>query len=152
MMKNPLRNKTILVRKKYGLDKEKLYSVWKALRKRCCNKNNNDYKYYGGKGVSVYKEWDDYQVFKKYCLDNGWRPELEIDRIDNNGNYEPGNCRFVSHKKNSQTRSTSKLTQTDADGIRLLYSTGRYTQQELSIIYKISRPNVANVLINNIWS
>jgi hypothetical protein len=71
---------------------------------RCSKKyeNNKDYKYYGGRGISVCPEWENDPVeFYNWCIENGWKKGLQIDRIDNDGNYEPGNCRFVTTQENN---------------------------------------------------
>ena len=85
---------------KHGYSTEKLYKVWKSMRKRCKNPNDKSYKHYGAKGVCVCKEWENYELFREWAYQNGY-VESEtynhktIDRINPYGNYEPNNCRIV---------------------------------------------------------
>ena len=80
----------------HGKAGTRLYHIWKNMRQRCNNPNKSDYKYYGGKGVSVDERWNDYSSFEKWSMDNGYREDLTIDRINIDGNYCPENCRWVS--------------------------------------------------------
>lgn len=84
--------------KTHGLTDHKLYWVFKAIKERCYNKKHSAYSYYGGRGIKVCNEWlADVSLFINYCIVNGWNNGLEIDRINNDGDYEQGNIRFVSH-------------------------------------------------------
>lgn len=88
------------------MSSHELYGRWVSILQRCYNANCKDFKWYGARGISVHLPWHSAKVF----IDEiGPRPSagMEIDRIDNNGNYEPGNVRWVTHKANSRNRSTS---------------------------------------------
>jgi hypothetical protein len=79
-----------------------LYSVWDGIIQRCTNPKQYYYSRYGGRGICVCTEWrNDFMSFYKWSLSNGWEEGLQIDRINNDGNYEPENCRFVTHKENT---------------------------------------------------
>lgn len=80
----------------HGYSKHKLYEKYNRILFRCYNKSSKDFKYYGARGISMCEEWkNNPKSFIEYCLNNGWKDNLTIDRIDVNGNYEPGNIRFV---------------------------------------------------------
>lgn len=87
----------------------KLYKSWFAMLDRCSNPNNKCYARYGGRGISVCNEWNNYEEFARWSIKNGFAEGLSIDRIDNNGNYDPSNCRWVSIKIQQNNRSTNRL-------------------------------------------
>jgi hypothetical protein len=85
----------------HKLTTHSLYSIWRGIKQRCLNNNSNVYKYYGGRGIKICDEWlNSPKLFIDWCISNGWKKGLQIDRIDNNGNYKPINCRFVTPRKN----------------------------------------------------
>ncbi len=84
---------------KYGT---RTYRIWKAMRTRCRNPNTKAYKNYGGRGITVCERWDSYENF---LADMGEVPDgLTIDRINNDGNYEPGNCRWATRKEQNMNK------------------------------------------------
>lgn len=88
---------------------KRLHDVWWTMRGRCRSLFNVSYKYYGARGISVCKEWDeDYDKFRQWSLASGYSPGLSIDRVDNEGDYTPDNCRWATWKEQGKNRRNNK--------------------------------------------
>lgn len=85
------------------------YGIWCGIKERCYNPNEKAYKYYGGRGISMSQKWQD--SFENFYTDMGPRPSENhsIDRINNDGNYEPSNCRWATDREQAQNQSTTRL-------------------------------------------
>uniref|UniRef100_A0A6M3LHT2 Uncharacterized protein n=1 Tax=viral metagenome TaxID=1070528 RepID=A0A6M3LHT2_9ZZZZ len=94
----------IIENSKKRLIEHPIINVWMGMKRRCYNPSRKDYKRYGGRGIIVCQEWLDYKTFEKWALANGYRKGLTIDRIDNDGDYEPSNCRFITRAENNLKR------------------------------------------------
>lgn len=98
----------------HGQTGSRLYNVWNAIKARCFNQNYRDYKYYGGRGITMCDEWkNSFEVFSEWAYKNGYnenvkRGDCTIDRIDNDGNYEPSNCRWTTMKVQCESRRRPK--------------------------------------------
>lgn len=96
-------------RTKHGWSGTPLYQCWIDMKHRCSNPKYRDYHRYGGRGITVCDEWMTFKPFLEWSLNNGYEKGLEIDRIDNNGNYDPMNCRWT----NEQTQSINREKRSD---------------------------------------
>lgn len=90
------REKTTERNTKHGMRHHPIYNTYNGMMARCYNNKKKSYKHYGGRGIKVCDEWHDINVFIKWCEDNGFEKRKQLDRIDNNKDYSPDNCRFVT--------------------------------------------------------
>jgi hypothetical protein len=98
-------------RKTHGQKGTKLYWVWSSMKGRCENINDKQYASYGGRGIRLCEEWHDFSIFHEWAVKNGYQNGLTIDRKDNDGHYEPGNCRWVSNQiQQNNKRSNIQIT------------------------------------------
>lgn len=87
---------------KHGYEGTPTYNTWRCMIARCTQENNHNFSHYGGRGITVCERW---RTFANFLEDMGPKPKgLQLDRINNDGNYEPGNCRWVTPKENSNNR------------------------------------------------
>ena len=80
---------------KHGGCRTILYNRWNAMLTRTSNPNADNYKYYGGRGITVCEAWKDFSVFQDWCISNGWDETKSVDRINNDLGYSPDNCRVI---------------------------------------------------------
>lgn len=92
----------------HGETNTRLYSIWTAMKRRCFNSNCSEYKDYGGRGITICDEWaNDYTSFRDWALESGYQDNLSIDRNNNNGNYEPNNCSWVTSVAQANNRRSN---------------------------------------------
>ena len=95
------------------------------MKQRCYNQNHPRYPDWGGRGISVCEEWrNSFKSFYDWAVGNGYQDDLTIDRIDNNGNYEPRNCRWTTIKEQNLNKRSYKLRESDLDTIQDLHHRG----------------------------
>ena len=137
---------------KHGESTIKLYRVWDGIKQRCSNPKTKSYKNYGGRGITICLEWtNDYTKFRDWALNNGYAEGLQINRINNNGNYCPENCEWITPKENCRNKRGVILTLEIANEIKKLYATGNYTQKELAEKFNVTQDHISRVINNKIW-
>lgn len=113
------------------LSKTRLHKAWCNMKTRCYNQNNKDYSRYGGRGIIMCDEWkNDFVSFYNWAIINGYNDMLTLDRIDNNGNYEPSNCRWITMQKQCNNRHSNHM---------ITYNGETHTISEWSEIVGMSR-------------
>ena len=94
----------------HGKNGTRLHHIWKSMHERCYCENHQQFKDYGGRGIIICDEWkNDFNSFYEWALNNGYQDNLTIDRINNNGNYEPENCKWSTRKEQSNNQRTNRL-------------------------------------------
>lgn len=94
---------------KHGCTKTRLFREWQHMIERCEYEKHPHYKDYGGRGISVCTEWTEFMPFKKWAEENGYNDNLTIDRIDNDGNYCPTNCRWVTQMIQQNNKRSNRI-------------------------------------------
>lgn len=92
------------LRKTHGATKTRLYSIWKNMRSRCNNPRSPQFKDYGGRGILICEQWDNFTVFADWARSNGYRDDLSIERVDVNLGYDPNNCVWADAQAQSENR------------------------------------------------
>ena len=113
--------------------KRRLYRKYWSMRNRCEYPGAKFYYCYGGRGIKVCDEWKDFEAFEKWAYENGFKEGLTLDRIDVNGNYEPNNCRWITHKEQQSNRR---------DNVYITFNGERRTVQQWSEITGIKKSTI----------
>lgn len=107
---------------KHGGKNTRLYRIWSGIKDRCLNVKSKDFIKYGNRGITICNEWkNDFSTFREWSVNNGYSELLSIDRIDNNGNYEPNNCRWANCKVQSLNKRNTILTLEQIEDIKQSY-------------------------------
>lgn len=95
--------------KTHGMTGTRVYMTWANMKRRCYEETNEQYKDYGGRGIKVCDEWHKFESFYAWAKSSGYNDTLTIDRIDNNGNYCPENCKWSTYKENCRNKGNNRL-------------------------------------------
>ncbi len=93
----------------HGMSNSRIYGIWEKMLQRCYNENSHAYFRYGGRGISVCKEWHKFEPFFDWAVQNGYQKYLSIDRKNNDGNYEPSNCRWATPQQQANNTRKNRL-------------------------------------------
>lgn len=108
-------------RKTHGAKRTRLYTIWSGMKRRCENANDEAYSNYGGRGIAICAEWrTDFVAFQTWAWAAGYRSTLTIDRENNDGNYEPGNCRWATYQAQGRNRRGNVRVDWDGETITLV--------------------------------
>lgn len=124
----------------------RLYRIWTDTKTRCSNKNRKCYPDYGGRGITVCTEWNSsFKAFRDWAMSGGYAEDLSIDRIDNNGNYEPGNCRWVSLQKQSNNRRSNRIVLVNGKQMTAAEAARELNMKYQSFMKKLNRGTLIGV-------
>lgn len=124
------------------------HKSWHAMKSRCSNPNDPSYERYGGRGIKVCSRWE---VFENFLADMGERQDgLTLDRIENDRDYQPGNCRWATPAEQARNRSNNTLTLDVVREIRRRYAAGQRVK-ELAIEFNMARPHMTEICTHRQW-
>jgi hypothetical protein len=140
-----------------------VYALWYSMNKRCYNASPHNYPFYQGKGIKVSDEWlNNREKFFSWCINNGWKQGLSLDRIDSNKDYSPNNCQFLTISENTKKRVVSadtirknrtsgkKLSINQVTNIKILINIGMRLK-DIANEFKIDPSYVSKIKLNKRW-
>lgn len=120
----------------------RLYRIWSGMKDRCLNPKSKYWSKYGERGIGICKDWRKFENFYEWAIKNGYKEDLTIDRINNDGDYEPSNCRWATYKEQENNRSNNRI---------LEYKNQSHTISEWSEIVGIKQRIISQRLIHG-WT
>lgn len=131
-----------ILNEKHGGFGTRLYEIWRQMHRRCYGENTKAYPHYGGRGITVCDEWQEFEPFREWALANGYDENLTIDRIDVNGDYCPENCRWATIKQQANNRRRAHY---------VSYSGETHTVSEWADIYSVDQRKLWQRLNKRDW-
>jgi len=130
----------------------RLYNIWRNMKARCNCKSNPFYKNYGERGIKIYNDWIMFENFYNWAINNGYKENLSIDRIDVNGNYEPNNCRWIPLSKQAYNKRDSLLFDINGEQKCLAEICKEYNVKYTTIYRRVTigRMNIQNALAKSV--
>lgn len=129
-----------------GICQSRMYKCWASMKRRCYNKNVSNYARYGGREIRVCLEWHTFLSFYNWAINNGYNDNLQLDRIDNNADYSPENCRWITPAEQARNRRSTIIIDGKClkdyciehrlpyDTIRMRMSKGRTLEEAINFI------------------
>lgn len=128
------------------------YTILKGMKQRCSDPGHRAFQRYGGRGIKICTEWlDDFRAFQKWALAHGYADDLTIDRIDNDGDYCPQNCRWVSRKVQSHNMCSNVIDMAGAAAIRAEYAAGGKSMRKLGASYGLVVSHIHRIIRGRSW-
>lgn len=110
----------------HGMKGTRIYRIWTGMKDRCLNSKSKYWERYGGRGIKVYEEWKKFENFYSWAMENGYSEDLTLDRIDNDGNYEPNNCRWATYQEQENNRSNNKIIEYNGETMTVSQLANKY--------------------------
>jgi len=134
---------------KHGKTDSKEYLTWMNMRRRCYEFGRPDFSSYLGKGIKVCERWEN--SFNNFFEDMGEKPKgMTLERIDNNGDYSKGNCKWASTKEQNRNKSNNKLNENKVKEVIKLHTQG-FSQTEIAEQFEVTKSMICNIMNGRAW-
>ena len=125
---------------RHGESDTRIYNIWRKMKSRCATKIGRTFKDYGGRGITVCQEWlDSFEAFRDWALENGYRDDLTIDRKNNDGDYCPENCRWITNQEQQNNRRDNHLLEYKGETHTITEWARKQGISENALVHRIQR-------------